>query len=684
MINEKKLLINYLCYILLGLVICFVGVSRVFGATLTGMKFINRSASQYPFTTTYNPTTYSADYFTFNGDVSTPNYAILNVCGTGVLGFDITNGSGHFDYLGYVEYTDKTCTVNGYAGNEYTYYFGFTQFDDAGNGNVGVSFTNYVYNVSNWTVFANFKSLTFSDSSSLDLLIQQQNLINNSTTNSQNIINNQNSNTQDIISNQDSNTQDIISSIDDNFTECRDSNNLLNLSDASSVSYNENGILQNTNYYVYRNSQKGVITYQSNLYYMKPVYLTAGTYTISLSYTYNTSTALKQAGISLGYSSTMNSSISILYRGQLVNSNISANSYSSTFTRTFNMSGDGYFWLGGFVGSATNPSLFLNHIMLVRGNKSMTYEDYGATICKNRLTGLNESISDLQNSQDSNTQNIINNQNSNTQDIIDSNKTCSTYEYTNQQNVGEDKTVLTATGSTESASNYVWSLSKYFQVVKGEVITFYNVYDYTTGAQAPYQRYCLYDDNKNLISCGSYNSLTPTNITISQNGYIRYNMRYYNPPTVKTIFKTTRCINKSDATTGAINDLNDSIMDSSSPNTDSLSGMAGWLPAGPVDSILNLPLTFLNTLNSNLGSTCSSVSVPIPFVNQSFELPCFSEYMTEHLSSFNILWTLIGGIVSVYILYNYLLGLYKWVDDTLTLRENTMPGYYDDNWGGGA
>ena len=123
-------------------------------------------------------------------------------------------------------------------------------------------------------------------------------------------------------------------------------------------------------------------------------------------------------------------------------------------------------------------------------------------------------------------------------------------------------------------------------------------------------------------------------------------------------------------------DIINSITDTTVPELGSLADAAGWLPPGPVDSVLNLPLSFLNNLSDNLGGSCQPVTLTLPYVNKNIELPCVSTlYDKIGLTPF-LNWT--SPIVCCFILFGYLINLYKWVDDTLTLRENT----YIDNWGG--
>ena len=101
------------------------------------------------------------------------------------------------------------------------------------------------------------------------------------------------------------------------------------------------------------------------------------------------------------------------------------------------------------------------------------------------------------------------------------------------------------------------------------------------------------------------------------------------------------------------------------------------MPQGPVDSIIMLPLNFINTIIDKLSGTCSPVNLPIPFMqNKYIVLPCLNTIF-ENIEGFSTLFNLVGVIGSVYLLYNYFVRFYKWVDDTLSFRENTW-----QDWGG--
>ena len=108
-----------------------------------------------------------------------------------------------------------------------------------------------------------------------------------------------------------------------------------------------------------------------------------------------------------------------------------------------------------------------------------------------------------------------------------------------------------------------------------------------------------------------------------------------------------------------------------------LENSAGWLPAGPVDSILNLPLSLMNNLTTNLNKSCSPLVVPLPFIDKDLRIPCLNT-IYESIDGLNVWITTISIIASGFILYSYFLKLYKWVEDTLMFNDSSGLS----SWGG--
>lgn len=127
----------------------------------------------------------------------------------------------------------------------------------------------------------------------------------------------------------------------------------------------------------------------------------------------------------------------------------------------------------------------------------------------------------------------------------------------------------------------------------------------------------------------------------------------------------------------SVDDIKDSIMDESAPNTDALKNSSGWLPAGPLDSLINLPLSLLNNLTTNMNKTCQPATLPLPFLDETLTLPCVNTLYSQ-IDGLSVWINSVSVIAAAFILFHYLMGLYKWVDDTLTFRENN----YIDNWTG--
>lgn len=131
-------------------------------------------------------------------------------------------------------------------------------------------------------------------------------------------------------------------------------------------------------------------------------------------------------------------------------------------------------------------------------------------------------------------------------------------------------------------------------------------------------------------------------------------------------------------TNEGLQDIEDAITDDTAPNLDAFDNMTGWLPPGPIDSVLNIPLNLLNGLvgvfNNN---TCSSISIPIPFIGGNLELPCLYSLYSS-INGLSIALTTFFTAISGYLMFKYLSNLYVWIDKTLKMEENS----YMQDWGG--
>lgn len=111
--------------------------------------------------------------------------------------------------------------------------------------------------------------------------------------------------------------------------------------------------------------------------------------------------------------------------------------------------------------------------------------------------------------------------------------------------------------------------------------------------------------------------------------------------------------------------LENYINNLSLPNLQFFSNFNTLLPAGPVDSILTLPLLMLNTISTNLSGSCSPVNITLPYVNRDIQLNCVNDFYTN-IGLGNFL-SFVGLVVSVIMLINYFVFLYNWLDHVFTL-----------------
>lgn len=123
------------------------------------------------------------------------------------------------------------------------------------------------------------------------------------------------------------------------------------------------------------------------------------------------------------------------------------------------------------------------------------------------------------------------------------------------------------------------------------------------------------------------------------------------------------------------NEIKGFLKDNSSPNVDTSKLPAvGILPAGPLDSLLGLPITIMTSISNSLSGSCQSVNLILPIIGGNLTLPCFDSVFYQ--GEFSILANLIGLAASAIILFNYLKHLYDKVDRAISLETSS-----DDTWG---
>lgn len=110
----------------------------------------------------------------------------------------------------------------------------------------------------------------------------------------------------------------------------------------------------------------------------------------------------------------------------------------------------------------------------------------------------------------------------------------------------------------------------------------------------------------------------------------------------------------------------DTITSEDAPDSSQYGNVAGWLPAGTIDTLINLPLSMLTSINNSATATCSPYQ--LPFINNTtLTLPCIGNYL-ENLDGFGTVISSIDLLMSVFLLYKLLMSLYKDIQKHLDLK----------------
>lgn len=294
-----------------------------------------------------------------------------------------------------------------------------------------------------------------------------------------------------------------------------------------------------------------------------------------------------------------------------------------------------------------------------------------------------------------NTNNIINNNNSNTESIINSNK--ETQQVIKDQFNSCKNYNLTFIKTIDNASiNSAGSLSMGTGDVGLKVYVYENNYPDNISYSFIFNSYnrlrvgesdILLSKDKDLLDILFVSNSPIVGNTYTINFSKKYVYFYLSSDSTNlgsiTINDTEICTNKLDEANetskgifGKLKDLFNWLTNNDDADVSSAGDVAGWLPPGPIDSIINLPLTMLNNINSSLNKTCSPLEVNLPYVNKSVEIPCLNTIFNQ-ITGLNSFWTWVGLISSVLILYRYLIELYKYYDRLTTLQANFI-----SDWGG--
>lgn len=248
------------------------------------------------------------------------------------------------------------------------------------------------------------------------------------------------------------------------------------------------------------------------------------------------------------------------------------------------------------------------------------------------INNQNDNTQDIINNQNSNTQDIIDNQNSNTQAIIDSNKSCRSY---NNSDIVQHGKRFLDTGELISTNGY--GVTDYIPLNKDS--DFFISLNVT--ANAPFTRYCFFDNSRTFISCS-----TVANATLNSNLNIPVATKYVRFTIIESENRPIYniCSNSGQAITDAITDDN---VGGSTSSADSFFSNFTTETYG-LTSVITAPLSFIQSLTSK---TCSDLVLPLPYVNRNLTLPCMTPIYQQNFGTFLTMYqTITFGIVSYWVI----------------------------------
>mgnify|MGYP003304737748 CR=1 FL=1 len=234
MVKEKRILSYFIGWLVLGFIICFIGITKTY-ALVIDSSYLGQSANT-------NIGIESNSYKQANSYITVDqsnalNYYVVDICITSNFSIsNVSNYSGNVSH--YKTYTNLgSCNTTNYNGSLARIYFKVNQWADAGNGNYGITFSSRLNNTSNYYSDTRILNIYTSDEvdNTSELINNQTNELNNSINNSTNTITGSITETEDNINqNIDNMEQSIVDSnketqdvIKDQFNSCRDSYNLL-------------------------------------------------------------------------------------------------------------------------------------------------------------------------------------------------------------------------------------------------------------------------------------------------------------------------------------------------------------------------------------------------------------------------------------------------------------------------
>lgn len=317
----------------------------------------------------------------------------------------------------------------------------------------------------------------------------------------------------------------------------------------------------------------------------------------------------------------------------------------------------------------TNADIQLLHFMQTSNTFSDSENDADSINANN-----DKNTNAIMENNDQNTYEIIQNQNQNTEDLINAlkkdNQTCVDsfqYKYTNGKNLNSSGELITSSGM---------STSEFIQIDTDTDIRILA----ERNASSPSTYICFFSNNtqSSYISCNSLSGLSVgTQITIPTNAnYIRTTFK-----NSSSLPQLMICKNSGVVINEKIDKISNFLTDDSPIDTTQLNNVVGWLPPGPVDSLLLLPLQFLNMLSNVFGSnSCPTINLTFPIIGGSFRLKCLNEIWVG-ISNFETIVNLLLIPLIGFYLYKTFMSLYSYIREILMLNGGSLISKWKE-WGG--
>lgn len=344
------------------------------------------------------------------------------------------------------------------------------------------------------------------------------------------------------------------------------------------------------------------------------------------------------------------------------NSTFTGSTYSVSCPVIMGSSGLGRLYMG-FTGNQQNEQstyrITLGGMFTFEQIDTSTYDPSSTNSAINNQTtnitnNQNSNTQSIISNNNTNTQSIINNQNNNTQQEIESQKVCIDYGI----NYGIFNGNLTASG-TVGPGNF--KTSDFISISSSSTIT-------VLESRSTNPRICFYNSDKGLISCSSASSVNEV-ISIPNNTfYFRYTV---DPTSLKPIYHI--CKNGNQALADSQQEINNTL------NNDDVTGASGTAEsffddfqsdAHGLSGIITAPLRLIQSLST---SSCSSLTIPLPFVNTNASLPCMSTIYSTYFPTFLSLYQLITtGLIGYWVLikiFGHVKGMQDPKDDRIEVLD---------------